>query len=85
MNRRDFLKGITGTACSAFFMGCAAPFREEGKKQPPNVVFIIAGLTDILDGYLARKYHLATAFGRVARSAHSKMGTSSILIYRHAS
>jgi len=31
-----------------------------------NVVFIIAGLTDILDGYLARKYHLATAFGRVA-------------------
>jgi len=31
-----------------------------------NVVFIIAGLTDILDGYLARKYNLATAFGRVA-------------------
>lgn len=29
------------------------------------VVFIIAGLTDILDGYIARKWNLCTAFGRI--------------------
>lgn len=29
-------------------------------------VFIIASLTDVLDGYLARKYKMVTLFGRVA-------------------
>ena len=30
------------------------------------VLFVVAGLSDILDGYLARKYGLATSFGRIA-------------------
>ncbi len=30
------------------------------------VVYIIAGLTDILDGYLARKMKITSAFGRIA-------------------
>ena len=30
------------------------------------VVYLIAGITDVLDGYLARKMNLATAFGRIA-------------------
>lgn len=30
------------------------------------VVYIIAGVTDILDGYLARKMNVTTAFGRIA-------------------
>ena len=30
------------------------------------VVYIIAGITDILDGYLARKLNLTSAFGRIA-------------------
>jgi len=29
------------------------------------VVYIVAGITDILDGYLARKLHLTSAFGRI--------------------
>ena len=29
------------------------------------VLYIIAGITDVLDGYLARKWNLTTAFGRI--------------------
>jgi phosphatidylglycerophosphate synthase len=30
------------------------------------VVYLIAGITDVMDGYLARKMHLTSAFGRIA-------------------
>ncbi|MHC4982361.1 MAG: CDP-alcohol phosphatidyltransferase family protein [Planctomycetota bacterium] len=30
------------------------------------VVYIVAGVTDVLDGYLARRWNVATAFGRIA-------------------
>lgn len=30
------------------------------------VVYLIAGITDVLDGYLARKMNLVSAFGRIA-------------------
>jgi len=30
------------------------------------VIFIIAGITDVLDGYLARKWNVTSAFGRIA-------------------
>jgi CDP-diacylglycerol--glycerol-3-phosphate 3-phosphatidyltransferase len=29
------------------------------------VVFIVAGITDVLDGYIARKWNLTSAFGRI--------------------
>ena len=30
------------------------------------VVYIVAGITDVLDGYLARKWSITSAFGRIA-------------------
>lgn len=30
------------------------------------VIYIVAGLTDVLDGYLARKWKITSAFGRIA-------------------
>lgn len=30
------------------------------------IIYILAGITDVLDGYLARKLHLTSAFGRIA-------------------
>jgi len=30
------------------------------------VIYVVAGLTDILDGYLARKWKVTSAFGRIA-------------------
>lgn len=29
-------------------------------------LYIVAGITDVLDGWIARKYHLTSAFGRIA-------------------
>ncbi len=29
------------------------------------VLYIVAGITDVLDGYLARKWHITSAFGRI--------------------
>ncbi len=30
------------------------------------VIYIVAGITDVLDGYLARKWNVVSAFGRIA-------------------
>ncbi len=30
------------------------------------VIYILAGITDVLDGYFARKWNIASAFGRIA-------------------
>jgi CDP-diacylglycerol--glycerol-3-phosphate 3-phosphatidyltransferase len=53
------------------FFVCLAQF--EGRVANPRLwlldvsaaLFIVAGLTDILDGYLARKYKQVTSFGRI--------------------
>lgn len=37
------------------------------------ILFTVAGLTDILDGYIARKYNKVTAWGKIADPAADKL------------
>ena len=64
---------------SIIFFFMIAQFR--ARTEPPSLwlmdwcagLFIIAGLTDIVDGYLARKHNQITAFGRVIDPFVDKM------------
>ena len=45
-----------------------------------GVLFIIASLTDFLDGYVARKYNMVTNFGKMVDAISDKMLTNSLLV-----
>ena len=39
---------------------------EDGKSWPAALIFAAAGITDQLDGWLARRWHVESSFGKVA-------------------
>ena len=45
-----------------------------------GVIFIIASLTDFIDGRVARKYNMVTDFGKMIDAISDKMLTNSLLI-----
>ena len=45
-----------------------------------GVLFIFASVTDFLDGYVARKYHMVTDFGKMIDAISDKMLTNSLLV-----
>lgn len=45
-----------------------------------GLIFILAGITDLLDGYIARKYDLVTDLGALLDPAADKLMTFAVLI-----
>ena len=44
------------------------------------IVFLVAGATDIIDGYLARKYNWVTALGKILDPVADKLMQCTVLI-----
>lgn len=55
-------------------------FVKENQLLYAGIVFIIAGISDVLDGYIARKYDLTTKIGAALDPLADKLMTFAVLI-----
>jgi CDP-diacylglycerol--glycerol-3-phosphate 3-phosphatidyltransferase len=56
-----------------------------GKSWPAAIVFGVAGITDQVDGFLARRWHVESAFGKVADPlADRLMIDAAVILLWHA-
>lgn len=51
-----------------------------GHRYLALAVFLVASITDLLDGYLARKYHLITNFGKLMDPLADKLMVVSVML-----
>ncbi|MBE5786795.1 MAG: CDP-diacylglycerol--glycerol-3-phosphate 3-phosphatidyltransferase [Clostridiales bacterium] len=51
-----------------------------GHRYIALAVFIVASITDLLDGYIARKYHLITDFGKLMDPLADKLMVLSVML-----
>jgi CDP-diacylglycerol--glycerol-3-phosphate 3-phosphatidyltransferase len=56
-----------------------------GRSWPAAIVFGVAGVTDQIDGYLARRWHVESAFGKIADPlADRLMIDAAVILLIHA-
>jgi CDP-diacylglycerol--glycerol-3-phosphate 3-phosphatidyltransferase len=58
---------------------------DEGRSWPAAIVFGVAGITDQVDGYLARRWHVESKFGKIADPlADRLMIDAAVILLIHA-
>ncbi|HEY6962501.1 MAG TPA: CDP-alcohol phosphatidyltransferase family protein [Gaiellaceae bacterium] len=58
---------------------------DEGRSWPAAIVFGVAGVTDQIDGFLARRWHVESAFGKIADPlADRLMIDAAVILLIHA-
>ena len=58
---------------------------DEGRSWPAAIVFGVAGVTDQIDGYLARRWHVESKFGKIADPlADRLMIDAAVILLIHA-
>ena len=63
-----------------FILFMMTDFAGDASKWIALVIFVVASLTDLLDGHIARKYNLVTNFGKFMDPLADKLLVCSALI-----